>query len=701
MPGSVDFPLRSDILKAEPLRRHSWNGKGIHDTDIPGDQSSAISDDDQSSVFSDSGTDLVSISESSSPSLWARVFPKFTFFSGLSRSNHQDVAEKQEEAKRWNKQIEQTIDQLKKKPQSLNVQPVQAESGQPFLNVSFLPASDEESHVGEAAAEQHPQNLDFETISGPFNIDSFPGFAAKIDLVHQTLSSKITSSADKIATLLSLKEKTDLFGGTVTMINLAEALRDTARSGAEYKVADRTDEIEAEKETENEAIKNAEEALTQYQLAYAQHNGLLQELLGLQNPVTDDLLRALHQRYLVISEDHENTTSFEDFTTDLFEENNRYLNSLNNLVAESRQKVIDAHKKLDDVKALQHSEIEYDFFRRSPQSGLGNWFQTNTFVDTFTMFNGSWDIRQIGNFFDSIRSSLLDADQNKFMRGLVITALFATTFFYFSAKSFQTTGAFCLALGATTVAALAHAVFKFVRWCGVGLKSNTYDPIVRNLNVPKDEDQANKTRIADPNRKLVIATHFAHNPRNLALKRVASSSLVASIPRREGVKRIKKPVQIKHLRPRGSKRKVTNLRPDFNAAALLELNFRQDQYRVPQDASTGTVSTAKTRANFAMGAQQQLDSQKYNSALTRGMSADELTQSYGNILSSSQVLGSRSAQGANVQQSWRSKTVNFFFGQSKKQFSCPDKYTPDDVIARNAELEAKTKQDGINRIVRS
>ncbi|MBU6149608.1 MAG: hypothetical protein KGQ54_05380, partial [Verrucomicrobia bacterium] len=580
-------------------------------------------------------------------------------------------------------------------------QPVQAESGQPFLNVSFLPASDEESHVGEAAAEQHPQNLDFETISGPFNIDSFPGFAAKIDLVHQTLSSKITSSADKIATLLSLKEKTDLFGGTVTMINLAEALRDTARSGAEYKVADRTDEIEAEKETENEAIKNAEEALTQYQLAYAQHNGLLQELLGLQNPVTDDLLRALYERYLEISQDDENTTSFEAFTNALFDENNQYLNRLNDLVAESRQKVIDAHKELDAVKALQHSEIEYDFFRRSPQSGLGNWFQTNTFVDTFTTFNGSWDIRQIGNFFDSIRSSLLDADQNKFMRVLVITALIATTFFYFSAKSFQTTGAFCLALGATTVAALAHAVFKFVRWCGVGLKSNTYDPIVRNLNVPKDEDQANKTRIADPNRKLVIAAHFATNPRNLAVKRVASSSLEALIPRRKGVKgRKKKPVQIKHLRPLGSMRQVTKLTLDFNAAALLDsssqrLNSAPISHRVPHNPAN-----CKSEIIFAESAQQQLDSQKYNSALTRAVSADELTQSYGNILSSSQVLGSRSAQGANVQQSWRSKTVNFFFGQSKKQFSCPDKYTPDYVPARNAELEAKTKQDGINRIVR-
>lgn len=678
-----------------------------------------------------SGSDVgLSDLDASEPSKVAKfisfVFPKISCFKqAYAEPRNEGIADEGAETERWNDQIEATIEELRKQPKMQEL-PLNVSAESPSLLVSVPAAISEGADGGGEAAELPPQGHDVEAVKGLFNTDVFPHFSAEIKLVRDTLDNTNLNVEEKIATLITLKKKT--FPRTVKLMNLAEIMRDTARHES-YEPVDRNQEKEEKLGLGKEAVEKSELELATCQHSYEEQKGLLDELLGLQQPFNREQLVDLHRRYLEVSGDKPLVTTFEKFVIALYDDPNQYLQALNDLVTESRNKIIAALERLDEAKADCTSEFEYDWFTSSNSLEVF----TNKFMNRYKQINGSWNNTYFGDLSHWISDQLKDKSQHPVKRFGVIALQVASVGLYIIAKLAQTVGAPIAAFLAASSAVAGHVIYRLVRF----LTYKPYKWCQRKIDAPKDEEQANKTRIADPARKLNITTHLLDNPITSAVESVAPPLIKALKRRKKGVRIIKRrtkvtltpPVaallnpellrshfreadlaptsQVEHRREDLSSTSLasnasalasavqTSVLPrldnllvsetaalfweDSNREAFTETEKKYEQVRQgrkPRQDSSGlgssgsvtiqTPTVAQPRKLFAQGAQ------RHNGALTRGMTEKEITESRENLGFQSGGAAVAASQGTSL----RTKIHDFVTGHSSRStFSHPKTYT--------------------------
>lgn len=522
MPRSLNLERNLDNSGADSLlRRHSWSGE-------PTVRSAYISSD----IVSSSVTSVephADPQEPSSPSGWAFAVPKFvSFVENFKRARNEDLANQRDTAIKWNEQINATIKQLKQPtspavgvPSSRTDAPPLGSAGRAPLYVEIA------AEVGAAQDASRPVSRpNFVAIRNLFTLAEFPNFDAKITTVHAILQDDGKSIESKIDNLLSLKEKTDLFPWiTVKALNLAEIMRDTARSSSGYVIEDRKREKEELISRQSEAKQSAQEALTLSEKNYKEKNNLLQELLRFEAPLSESDLRSLHKRYLEISEDTVSDTTYEAFIIGLHDDDNPHLTALNEMVADAREDWMKAQKRLDDVEATcsDFIEKEIDFFEST------KLLQTppRCFIHSFKIFNDCKK-KYYEELLNKISNCLRDKDQNPLMRAGVIALLVTSVAFWFLGKTAQFIGAAFFAVVAAGLATFVHSIFslgpilskpciKLIKW------------YKRRNIVPIDAKQINKDLIANSERKLVI-TRFL-----LELKPPASAQKAPQVRNRLSV----------------------------------------------------------------------------------------------------------------------------------------------------------------------
>ncbi|NDE63316.1 MAG: hypothetical protein EB053_03065 [Chlamydiae bacterium] len=510
--------------------------------------------------------------------LFARCLPKLALlkeYYSKAAGQNQHLRDERDEQNRWNLCIDEAI--------------AMVDAGKNQISTSRVKVS----LLAEASSsEEEPTNPIRETIKTKFNGESFPNNEERrlqvLNLLEQNVDDK--TLIEQLAILKHAK------GLSHSMLNLAQAMKETARAPIGYEFPNRTDEVNEKIAIDRQALANAYLKVERCKLSFDEANGLLNELLNF-NVLDEKVLNDLYQRYMKLSQDRAEDTSYEYFKTELYSQDSVYLHELNRLVSSLRDELLQASKEYDHLKSDQRDhEFEEKFF-------------ATTIEEKFNRFLPKWG-NIVSNTMESIELKLIDKTLNSFGKMLQTAKLISLVAFYVISN----VGSLILFGSLATLwHVLTIAVFCIYRAQKEATSkiTNCRDYFKRFKINPKDEFKANEEKINSDSRKLEITRVFLQTQNVVADARLNRQAISASDLNQASFSQV-----LESIPACSAERSNSSLNPDMSTLAplanvpqtpanLSEIGSQRISHRVPQNAATCRSEIIPIQQeSFAKSAQQ-------------------------------------------------------------------------------------------------